>query len=472
MGHQSSWMKQTVIDSVVQSSKVGVFSMFSMDYKAPRKYSHGRNFGVARQQDFAADIVTRRPYAPYDNGMKKGPNKLSRNLVWTSKEYKSPEGNRPRQNAANGSAKPQVIGTGHRVSNQPRKNAVYGPRSSSLSDTRGCGPRLNGSPKKSVCNFWKDGNCKKGEKCQFLHSWSCFPGLAMVAALEGHKNDIKGIALPQGSDKLFSVSGDGTLLIWDCNSGQCVRSINLQAEAGSLISEGPWVFLGLPNAVKAFNVQNSKDVHLEGVVGQVHAMTAANGMLFAGTSSGSILVWKATDSESDPFKYLTSLEGHHSGEVTCFVVGGEVLYSGSVDKTIKVWDLNTLQCRMTLKQHIGTVTSLLCWDKCLISSSLDGTIKLWACSENESLKVVQTRKQELSVHTLCGMHDAEAKPIMFCSYQNGAVGIFDLPSFEERGKMFSTQTICTLTIGPGGLLFSGDKSGNLRVWSLASGTKV
>jgi len=72
----------------------------------------------------------------------------------------------------------------------------------------------------------------------------------MVAALEGHKNDIKGIALPQGSDKLFSVSGDGTLLIWDCNSGQCVRSINLQAEAGSLISEGPWVFLGLPNAVK------------------------------------------------------------------------------------------------------------------------------------------------------------------------------------------------------------------------------
>jgi len=250
MGHQSSWMKQTVIDSVVQSSKVGVFSMFSMDYKAPRKYSHGRNFGVARQQDFAADIVTRRPYAPYDNGMKKGPNKLSRNLVWTSKEYKSPEGNRPRQNAANGSAKPQVIGTGHRVSNQPRKNAVYGPRSSSLSDTRGCGPRLNGSPKKSVCNFWKDGNCKKGEKCQFLHSWSCFPGLAMVAALEGHKNDIKGIALPQGSDKLFSVSGDGTLLIWDCNSGQCVRSINLQAEAGSLISEGPWVFLGLPNAVK------------------------------------------------------------------------------------------------------------------------------------------------------------------------------------------------------------------------------
>ncbi|XP_010459958.1 PREDICTED: zinc finger CCCH domain-containing protein 59-like [Camelina sativa] len=435
--------------------------------EVPRRYSHSRNFGgVNRQpQAFAADVISRRPYyAPYDNTMKKqGPNKLSRNLVWTSKQYKAPEGNTPIKNdQANGSTKPKppVLGRGCSVSVSSRKIAI--------SDT-----------KKSVCcKFWIAGNCRRGEQCQFLHSWSCgFPGLAMVASREGHKNDIKGIALPQGSDKLFSVSSDDTLRIWDCHTGQCVHTINLQAEAKavSLISEGSWVFLGLQNAVKAFNVQTSKDLHLDGVVGgQVHAMTVANGMLFAGTSSGTISVWKATtDSDvSDPFKYLTSLEGHHSGVVTCFFVGGQLLYSGSVDKTIKVWDLNTLQCVMTLKQHTDTVTSLLCWEKCLISSSLDGTIKVWACSENGSLEVTHTRRQEQSVHALCGVHDAEAKPIIFCSYQNGTVGIYDLPSFEERGKMFSTHTISTLTIGPGGLLFSGDKTGNLRVWSLAAGTKV
>ncbi|VVB09446.1 unnamed protein product [Arabis nemorensis] len=468
----------TMHDSVFQSSKVGVFSMFYrvMNHNAPRRYSQGRNFGVDRQQDFAADIVPRRPYAPYDNRMKKGSNKWSRNLVWTSKEFQASEGNRPRMNNTNGSAtiKPPVIGTGYNVSNQPRKNAAYGPRSSSVSETRGWGSSGKVSPNKTkecVCKFWKAGNCKKGEQCQFLHSWSCFPGLAMVASLEGHKKDINGIALPQGSDKLFSASIDGTLCIWDCNTGQCVHTINLHAEAGSLMSEGPWVFLGLPNAVKAFNVQTSKDLHLSGVVGQVHAMTIANGMLFAGTSSGSISVWKATDTESEPFTYLTSLEGHHSGQVTCFIVGGQRLYSGSVDKTIKVWDLNTLQCTMTLRQHTDTVTSLLCWDQFLISSSLDGTVRVWACSENGSLKVTNSRRQEQSVHALCGMHDAEAKPIMFCSYLNGTVSIVDLPSFEERGKMFSTNTIGTITIGPEGLLFSGDKSGKLRVWSLAA-TKV
>ncbi|XP_010466184.1 PREDICTED: zinc finger CCCH domain-containing protein 59-like [Camelina sativa] len=436
-----------------------------MDYEAPRRYSQSRNLGGVKRkpQDFAADVVPRRRYAPSDNTMKKqGPTKFSRNLVWTSKEYKVPEGNRPRKDQANGSTKPPVLGRGCSVSvssKQPRKIAI--------SDTE----------KSVCCKFWIAGNCRRGEQCQFLHSWSCFPGLAMVASLEGHKKDIKGIALPQGSDKLFSVSSDDTLRIWDCHTGHCVHTINLQAEAaaGSLISEGSWVFLGLQNAVKAFNVQTSKDLHLDGVVaGQVHAITVANGMLFAGTSSGSISVWKATtDSDvSDPFKYLTSLEGHHTGEVTCFVVGCQLLYSGSVDKTIKVWDLNTLQCVTTLKQHTDTVTSLLCWNKCLISSSLDGTIKVWAFSENGSLEVTHTRRQEQSVHALCGVHDAEAKPIIFCSYQNGTVGIYDLPSFEERGNMFSTHTISTLTVGPGGLLFSGDKSGNLRVWSLAAGTKV
>ncbi|CAN8272929.1 unnamed protein product [Cochlearia groenlandica] len=433
-----------------------------MNHKAPRRYSHGRNFGVERQHDFSVDIVARRPYAPYESRVKKGP----RNLVWNASEGNKPKTN---GNSTYGSMRSPGLGTGHRVSNQPRNNVVYGQRRSYISHSRALVLRDNGSPKsrECVCMYWKAGNCKKGEQCQFLHSWSCFPGLVMVASLEGHKKDVKGISLPMGSDKLFSASSDGTLRIWDCHSGQCVHTVNLKAEAGSLISEGPWVFLGLPNAVKAFNVQTSKDLHLNGVVGQVHAMTVANGMLFAGTSSGSISVWKATVSESDPFTYLTSLEGHHRGEVTCFIVSGQRLYSGSVDKTIKVWDLNTLQCIMTL-WDTDTVTSLLCWDKFLLSSSLDGTIKVWACSEDGSLKVVNTHRQEQSVHAFCGMHDAEGKPIIFCSYKDGTVSICDLPSFKERGKMLSTHTISTFTIGPEGLLFSGDKSGKLRVWSLAA----
>ncbi|XP_010527087.1 PREDICTED: zinc finger CCCH domain-containing protein 62-like isoform X2 [Tarenaya hassleriana] len=239
-----------------------------------------------------------------------------------------------------------------------------------------------------------------------------------------------------------------------------MRVINLGAEAGSLISEGPWVFIGMPNAVKALNIQRAKDFHLEGPVGQVHAMAVANDMLFAGASSGMISVWNG-NTESDPFKYVTSLKGH-DGAVVCFIVGGRYLYSGSVDQTIKVWDLNTLQCTMTLRQHTDTVTSLLCWDQYLISGSLDGTVKALGFFPN---------RLEHGVRAISGMIDADAKPIIF-SCENKTIYVYDLPSFAERGRIFLMHTVGTLMVGGGGQIYSGDRSGKLRVWSLGNHQSV
>ena len=38
--------------------------------------------------------------------------------------------------------------------------------------------------------------------------------------------------------------------MWDCHTGRCVNVINLGAEITCLISEGPWIFIGVKNAVK------------------------------------------------------------------------------------------------------------------------------------------------------------------------------------------------------------------------------
>lgn len=65
---------------------------------------------------------------------------------------------------------------------------------------------------------------------------------------------VTGVALPSGSDKLYSGSSDGTVRAWDCNTGECASVINLGDKVGSLLSEGPWVFAGMPNVVKvSFN---------------------------------------------------------------------------------------------------------------------------------------------------------------------------------------------------------------------------
>ena len=61
---------------------------------------------------------------------------------------------------------------------------------------------------------------------------------------------------------------------------------------------------------------------------------------------------------------------------------------------LQVWDMDTLQCTMTLNDHTDAVTSLICWDQYLLSSSSDRTIKVWACIEAGSLEVIYTHTEE------------------------------------------------------------------------------
>lgn len=59
-----------------------------------------------------------------------------------------------------------------------------------------------------------------------------------------------GIALPENSKKLYSGSRDGTIRVWDCDTGLCVHVNDLGTEVGSLICRGIWVFVGMTNVVK------------------------------------------------------------------------------------------------------------------------------------------------------------------------------------------------------------------------------
>lgn len=312
-----------------------------------------------------------------------------------------------------------------------------------------------------VCNYWVNGSCKYADNCRFLHSWSTGNCFCMLTHLEGHQKNVCGIALPTGSDKLYSGSIDKTVRVWDCQSGQCAGVVALSGEVCCMLSEGPWVFVGITNLVKAWNAQTSADLNLTGPVGKVYALAVGNDMLFAGTENG-ILVWKYNVA-TNCFEPAASLN-EPTRQVVALVVGANRLYSGSMDSTISVWSLETLQCNQILKGHTSVVMSVLCWDQYLLSCSLDKTIKVWVTNENGSLEVTYTHQEEHGVLAMRGMHDTEAKPVLLCSCNDNTVRVYDLPSFSERGKIFSREAIRCIEIGPGGLFFTGDESGQVRVW--------
>ncbi|MQM18280.1 hypothetical protein Taro_051268, partial [Colocasia esculenta] len=193
-------------------------------------------------------------------------------------------------------------------------------------------PDTRKSPE-SICRFFIKGRCAFGESCKFIHSWSTGDDVSLLTSLEGHQKVIRAIALPSGSNKLYSGSTDETVRIWDCESGQCVTVAKLGGEVGCIISEEPWVFIGVPNAVMALNTQTGAEVKLDGPLGQVYALVVGNDMLFAGVQDNNILAWKVS-TEGTCFQQAACLSGHQAAVVS-LVVGARRLYSGSIDNTIR-----------------------------------------------------------------------------------------------------------------------------------------
>ncbi|KAG6531580.1 hypothetical protein ZIOFF_005395 [Zingiber officinale] len=177
--------------------------------------------------------------------------------------------------------------------------------------------RAGGKAPDKICNYFLAGNCSFGDKCRFLHSWFMSDSFSLLTHLQGHQKVVTGIALPSGSDKLYSCSKDEYVRVWDTQTGKCVGAINMGGEVGCMTSEGPWLFIGVVNAVKAWNTQTTTEQGLDGPVGQVYALTVGNGMLFAGTQDARILVWKfsATGNVFETYKPL------HTGIlILCFLL--------------------------------------------------------------------------------------------------------------------------------------------------------
>lgn len=104
---------------------------------------------------------------------------------------------------------------------------------------------------------------------------------------------------------------------------------------------------------------------------------------------GTIRCW-VLNTASQNFEHVGTLSGHTAPVVTLQCASNK-LYSGSMDKTIRVWDLTANgACIQTLSAHENVVMSLLCWDQYLISCSLDNTIRVWGLNPAGQLENTYT----------------------------------------------------------------------------------
>ncbi len=74
---------------------------------------------------------------------------------------------------------------------------------------------------------------------------------------------------------------------------------------------------------------------------------------------------------------LYTLKGH-AEMVTSLWLEGSILYSGSMDKTIKLWDVDDkFTLLATLSGHKNNVYSMFYTNKSLYTGSWDRSVKIW-----------------------------------------------------------------------------------------------
>ena len=139
-----------------------------------------------------------------------------------------------------------------------------------------------------------------------------------------------------------------------------------------------------------------------------------------------------------------------------------ILVSCSSDKTVKVWDLDTNKCILTLQDHADSVQCITALPnkQHVVSGSNDKTLKVWDVTSGECL-------QTLTGHT----DDVECLKILpknrVASGSNEVIKVWDLTD----GKCLQTLlghtfwVLCFLHL-PDGTLISGSQDKTIKFWNL------
>jgi guanine nucleotide-binding protein subunit beta-2-like 1 protein len=185
-----------------------------------------------------------------------------------------------------------------------------------------------------------------------------------------------------------------------------------------------------------------------------------------------LMIWELTPDAETP-GYARKLLSGHSEPVVSTVLSsdGQFALSGSWDRTMRLWDLNTGASVRTFQGHTKDVNSVAFSgdNRQIVSGSRDKTIKLW----NTLAECKYTITEDMHTDWVsCVVFSPSAKmPLIVSAGWDKLVKVWNLSNCKLRTNLVGhTGVVYTTAVSPdGSLCASGGKDGTAMLWDVNDG---
>ncbi|KJH71487.1 serine/threonine-protein kinase [Aliterella atlantica] len=158
----------------------------------------------------------------------------------------------------------------------------------------------------------------------------------------------------------------------------------------------------------------------------------------------------------------------HGGEVNTIAItaDGKSIVSGSDDKTVKVWDLNSRTLQHTLKGHQDWVYSVAISpdSQTIVSGSKDNTIRLWNLATGKQLHTLTGHSSYVNSVAI----SPDSTTIASGSYDK-TVKVWHLKTRQVDTLQGHSREVLAVAISPNGKkVVSGSVDRTIKIWDLAT----
>lgn len=293
------------------------------------------------------------------------------------------------------------------------------------------------------------------------------PSSPLLNQLIGHTGTVTAVTYSPDGRSIISAGADATVRIWTATSGLLARVIPLDHGAATTIAvQGHRIATGHADGYIAVWDMSSghklADLRRNEAAIWSLAFTDVPGRLVAAGHDWKVSLWDLRI----PATPIHIFDGHENAvQAVAFSAQGPYLASGAADRTVRLWNLNTLDPVRTYSRLSDFVTSVRFSPdgSQIASATLDGEIRIMSAASQRNFRRLRGHRDSVT-----GLTFAPSGNLLASASADGTVRLWDLSRSRTLRTLASHPgQVTALDFAPdGSRLISAGDDGKIRIWAV------